>query len=485
MAIAKGLKRIAPYEHVVVSLLPPDEEALPMAQDAGITVLVAPDWDHIRREIERADIVHVEWWNNPKIDSFLRSVLPPMRLLVFVHVAGDSVPFVVTPELVRFADFYVAGCGYTHRLPVIEALPALVRNATTAVVIATTDLDRIAGLRQRPHPTFNVGYIGKVDFRKMHPNYVAMSARARVPAARFIVCGAGHIELLARQAEHYGAAERFEFRGYVHDIRSVLELLDVFGYPLGMNPGAELSLQEAMIAGVPPVVFPRGGIVDAVIHRHTGLVVDSEADYADAIEYLYHNPDERKRLGESARRFASKHFGGAQSARALDHIYQTMLRRPKRTRRWPPSDCPDAAATSPSGSRCFAQSLGEHGTPFFASLADGDGRQLIRAEEDIAVLSMMTLQVVSDYSDSYPDDPYLLLWGALILEAQGQYALARRQFARAQELGLRHWRLAWYRARTSQRLGEINDALEQCRAALSEVPDFQPARELFALLQRD
>ena len=336
------------------------------------------DSERLRREVEAADIVHVEWWNNPEIDAFLRSDLPESRLLVFSHVAGDEVPFVLTGELLRFADFYVAGCGYAHRLPAVRALSTEDREATTAVVTATADFDRLAGLRRRPHATFNVGYIGKADFRKMHPGYVAMSARVRVPSVRFIVCGDGHLDLLARQAEALNAADRFEFLGFMEDIRPVLEELDVYGYPLGMNPGAELNLQEAMYAGIPPVVFPRGGIVDAVTHGITGLVVDSEAAYAEAIEYLYHHPAERIRMGDEARRFALEHFGGPESAARLHGVYQCLMKRKKRSRRWPASG---DGATGPSGARRFAESLGEHGGHFLASLAGGDARSHSRPSE--------------------------------------------------------------------------------------------------------
>jgi glycosyltransferase involved in cell wall biosynthesis len=423
VSIAKGLREFATYEHTLMSLLAADEEARPLAREAGIEVLEVPGPERIRREVEAADIVHVEWWNNPEIDAFLRSDLPPARLLIFSHVAGDEAPFVLTRELLRFVDVYVAGCGYAHRLPDVRALSPEVREATTAVVTATADFDRLAGLRRRPHATFNVGYIGKADFRKMHPHYVAMSARVRIPSARFIVCGDGHLDLLARQAEELGASNRFEFRGFVEDIRPVLEELDVYGYPLDINPGAELNLQEAMYAGVPPVVFPRGGIVDAVTHGVTGLVVHSEAAYAGAIEYLYHHPAERTRLGEAARRFALENFGGPRSAARLLGVYQSLLGRPKRARRWP-SSAGDRAAVA-NGARRFAESLGEHGGPFLASLAGGDDRSRREAESNIAGSSLMTLQILSDYTNSYPEDLYLRHWRSLIPDSRARYASDR------------------------------------------------------------
>jgi glycosyltransferase involved in cell wall biosynthesis len=423
VAIAKGLEPHSPYEHTLISLLPVAQDSRPLARRAGIAVIEVPDAGRIRDEIAAADIVQVEWWNNPEIEAILRSDWPPARLLVYSHVAGDEAPFVVTRELLQFADVYVAGCGYAHRIPAVLALPPENRAATTAIVTATADFDRLAGLRRRPHATFNVGYIGKADFKKMHPNYIAMSARVRVPSARFLVCGNGHLDLLARQADALGAADRFEFRGYVEDIRAVLEELDVYGYPLGIDVGAELNLQEAMYAGVPPVVFPRGGIADAVTHGVTGLVVDSESAYSEAIEYLYHHPAERARLGDAARRFALEHFDGRSSAARLHGVYRSLLQRPKQPRRWPAAG---DGLTHPSGARRFAESLGEYGAPFLADLAGGDRRSRLEAERSIAASSLMTLQVLSDYAGAYPEDHYLRHWSGLIPDVWARYAPDRQ-----------------------------------------------------------
>ena len=51
-----------------------------------------------------------------------------------------------------------------------------------------------------------------------------MSAAARLPHVRFRVCGEGDaVRVLARRATELGAAERFEWMGYVDDIGTVLD----------------------------------------------------------------------------------------------------------------------------------------------------------------------------------------------------------------------------------------------------------------------
>jgi len=54
-------------------------------------------------------------------------------------------------------------------------------------------------------------------------------------------------------------------------IKPVIETFDVYGYPLCADTYAsgELNLQEVMYAGVPPVVFPYGGVKGLVEHDRT------------------------------------------------------------------------------------------------------------------------------------------------------------------------------------------------------------------------
>src|SRR5262249_40502507 len=143
-----------------------------------------------------------------------------------------------------------------------------------------------------------------------------MSAAVDLPEVRFVVCGGNQRqeELLRREAERYGAAERFELLGFVELLKPVLERLGVFGYPLCTDTYAtsEQSLQEAMYAGLPSVVFPHGGLGYLVEHEQTGLVVRTPAEYTAALERLGRRPAERERLGRNAREYARRVFNSAE-----------------------------------------------------------------------------------------------------------------------------------------------------------------------------
>jgi hypothetical protein len=305
------------------------------------------------------------------------------------------------------------------------------------VIADVTDPARLAGVRPRPHPTFNVGYVGTVDFGKMHPRFVELSARVDVPDVRFVVCGAGDaLPTLAEQARQLGVEERFELRGYVEDVGGVLAEIDVFGYPLapGNYSASDLALQEAMAAGVPPVVLPYGGTYPLVRHRQTGLVAPDEASYPGAVESLYADATERARLGRNARESA-RSWGPVQAARAWSAVYAELLERPKRDRRWPGSP----ASERFPGAAAFVESLGGTAPEFAASLAACDEETAAVAEERIAaappVLTSAGGGGVLHYRQVFPRDAYLRLWAGLVLEAAGRNVLAVAELKAAHELG--------------------------------------------------
>lgn len=492
LAAAKYTAQRGNYSHSLISLLPADAEGLGLARAAGVAVIDAPDRDELLRQIERADLVQVHWWNSPELSEFLRAELPPMRLLIWLHVAGDQAPQVITNELVDFADLALACSPYTYEHRVFQDLPPAVRAGKTGMVCAGADFERLAGIEPQPHSTFNVGYIGTVNFVKMHPRYVAMSAAIDIPNVRFIVCGGtGLRDTLQRQAQMFGAAKHFEFRGYVSDLRSVIATLDVFGYPLCEETyaAAELTLQEVMYAGIPPVVFPHGGVKRLVMHDETGLIVHSEREYKQAIEYLYHHPRERERLGRNAGEYARRIFGAENAAKQLDAIYKRMMQAPKQIRRWGNRSARDGSGNSPlkapaklSGAQVFSESVAGVKPCFGQSMAAQDLPTLLAAEREIAQSSPVLCSAggggILHYCKHYPDDGFLRLWSGLVLHQGGQFVEAASEYAAAMKLGCNHWRLTWYLALAAEQAGDIDAAHQALQIVVQVAPDFTEAQTM-------
>lgn len=500
VAIAKYSSQLGNFQHRVAALAPAKSDAIELAESVGLSVVNATDTETLLKEMERADIVHLHFWNHPQMYEFLYSELPAMRLLIWIHVAGDKPPQILIKELVDYADFALACSPYTYEHSVFQNLPAPVRVKKTGMVYGATDFARVADAQSKPHETFNVGYIGHISFAKMHPNYVPMSAQINIPNVRFVVCGGGIQDYLQQQAQQLGAAERFDFRGHVEDIKTVIESLDIYGYPLCEDTyaAAELNLQEVMYAGVPPVVFSYGGVKRLVIDNYTGLIVRSELEYKQAVEYLYHHPQQRARLGQNARNYAQQIFGAENAAKALNPIYEQLIELPKRTREWgisvhgslldQPVSVQDLTGEPEKffGATLFIESLGNIAPEFTISMTSQTLPDLLTAERKIATSSLLLSGGeggILQYRNYYQNDGYLRLWSGLVQQQQQQTAMAVSEFMAAIQLGCNHWRVSWYLAQAAAQINELSLAEKALRTVLQAVPDWAAAQEMLQRLE--
>jgi hypothetical protein len=123
-----------------------------------------------------------------------------------------------------------------------------------------------------------------------------------------------------------------DFRGYTADIVSELASINVFAYLL--NPEhygtTENALLEAMAMGIIPVVLDNPAEQWIVEDRITGLIVHSPHEFAEAIGWLYANPEERVSLGLRAAKAVREKFTAEEMEASLYFHYQTLMLQEKR-----------------------------------------------------------------------------------------------------------------------------------------------------------
>ena len=444
IGLSKHLVTIKPDCQRIISLLPADPRAVRQAAAAGLTILSGPNKATIKQELAKADIVQVHFWNSPRIYAFLRAKNPPMRTLVWCHVNGLYPPHILSQSIFDFADLVATTSESSFSLPVICSKP----RDQVEFINAGADFSRLDGFVPTAHDEFTVGYIGLVDFIKINPAFVRMCAAIQVPAIRFIICGDGHSRKeILRQAQEVGIQDRFTFIDHVEDIRPILSQIDVLGYPLceETSSTSELSLQEAMFAGIPPVVFPYGGIDRIVSHERNGLVAQNEVDYVRAIELLYHNPEERKRLGKNAATDADSKFGSQRTALKFDEVYCQLMQKPKRDHRnsFQYSEYKKVFSANP-GAWEMIRSLDNIGDEDFLDSLTNSDTQAEVAERRISHMGPNMRNHILQYRIYYPDDLYLRVWAGIMFSQSGRHALAAAEFKECLKNGLNSPRIYRY-----------------------------------------
>lgn len=264
--------------------------------------------------IAECDVVLLHFWNHPLLyDFMLNNTMPPCRLAMWSHVSGANPPYVIPRRAASFPDIFVA-TGYC-------ALSGV------STILSTGGVDEFLNMQKYAHEHFTVGYIGTVDYAKMHPKFIEMSKQINIPDVQFLIVGGD------RDSEYAANAPgNFHYIGKVLDTKPYLARCDVFGYPLNSSHygTGEQVLQEAMAAGVPPVVMNNPAESSIVQDSVTGLVAKSLDEYVQNVQRLHHDASLRRTLGENAKSYAAKHFTLQREADDWNSIYSTLVSLPKR-----------------------------------------------------------------------------------------------------------------------------------------------------------
>jgi len=107
---------------------------------------------------------------------------------------------------------------------------------------------------------------------------------------------------------------------------------------------------------------------------------------------------------------------------------------------------------------------------------------VLRAEETIAHTAGSELDALYKFFPflKESDDPYGILWEALILEHNGEYKKACTLFKQLTDSAkirrIHHWRVNWYLARSAFKAGNTSFAQQELQKVLSQAPDFAPAK---------
>jgi len=419
-------------EHTVASIRPSVGAMASQAQHSGVQVLDGVPLPRLLEAIGATDVTLVHLWNSPELHEVLECDLPPCRLLVWTHVAGHTPPQVLPPEIFARATETVATSELAADWVRIASPGAPVR-----VIPPVGGWDRVQGVSRSARAGFNLGYIGTVAFTRISPRFVTMSLAAGVDEARFIVCGDGSAApILRKEAEERGVAERFDFRGQLRGIGAALADFDLFGYPLrsGTSGSSDLSVKEAMYAGVPPVVLKGTACDQLVEDGQTGIVARDEAAYSRTIERLHGDQDERERLANNARTHATEEWTPSRWVPAWKRCFDRVMEHHPQS--GPVLAPPDPDLTE--GAARFLRALDGRAPEFELSIHDSAAEASAAAERISECDPLLAYEDngLFDHRRRYPADPVLALWTGLFLKGQGRPALAAGELARARRLGL-------------------------------------------------
>ena len=140
------------------------------------------------------------------------------------------------------------------------------------------------------------------------------------------MAGDGPLEQKTHQlAKDLGVDDRIDFPGRVKEVDALLSRASIYILP-SVVEGFPNALGEAMIAGLPVLVFDDFPSYEIVTHDQDGIIVKNGdlQEMADQITRLMDDEDERFRLGENAKKIRHRLDKGKITAELLDYITRQL-----------------------------------------------------------------------------------------------------------------------------------------------------------------
>lgn len=279
--------------------------------------------DVIKTFMVEADIVLTHFWDHPMLAELFSEPVPDCRMVFWCHKN-----FKVPVQYLMLPDRFIGTSP-------VQDHNCIIKDHPYEYIWSTGNMDRFLAIEPKSHDGFNIGYVGTVDYKKVHAEFLTIHRKIKelIPEARFTIVGENNLIAAPWTGDGLG------FVGKVDDVAPYLAEMDVFAYPLRSDHygTCEIALGEAMAAGVVPVVM--GNIAELEIMKgssfsnaYSSLIAKDEKEFVNHIEFLYRDLKSRTALSSNASKFASWRYSIDNMIQQWDNVFQEMMQKPKEKR---------------------------------------------------------------------------------------------------------------------------------------------------------
>ncbi len=178
-----------------------------------------------------------------------------------------------------------------------------------------------------PEKSFVVGFVGNV--RPVKGVDVLIKAIQYIPESKnihFVIIGDIRDPKIKRMLTNQIITNRVYFAGFKKNGALLMKHFNAFVMPSVAREGLPQALLEAMAQKIPPIVSNVGGMPEIVSDHENGLIVSpgDPKKLADAILFLFNNPDACKKLGENAKKRIENNFNVNDTIRQTIDLFDRL-----------------------------------------------------------------------------------------------------------------------------------------------------------------
>lgn len=250
---------------------------------------------------------------------------------------GAVVALAVSQAVARDAQAVLVG------LPVEVLYNAIDTESFSPRPVAGQVLDELAGLPLAEPGTIRVGLVATFGRAKGQDVFLEAAARAsrnqRALKLRFYIVGGpiyrtpgsqfteGELKALASRLQ---LTHDVGFIGFQDNPVDIYRALDIVVHASTLPEPFGMTIVEAMACGKPVIVSRAGGAAELFTHDLDALGIPpaDAAALASAMEQLAADPEQRRRLGDHARRTAVQRFSCQRLGPQILALYQRFLNLP-------------------------------------------------------------------------------------------------------------------------------------------------------------
>lgn len=367
--------------------------------------------------IDMSDIIIIHWWNNPLLFDFLvRTELPPCRAAIWSHISGLYSPHVFTKKILNYPDIFVFTTPISFQTKEVKEMPLRTKKKLK-IIWSAGNMDELTELKTKRHRNFNIGYVGTVDYAKIHQDFMQICKKIKIPNVKFIICGGPSHQKIRKEAKKLGIADKFIFTGKIKNVKDYLSVFDIFCYPLSPRHfgTCDQALAEGMSAGVAPVVFDNPMERSMVKNGRTGIIAKNVNSFVDAIHRLYHNEKLRVKLSKNARKYAQNNFSIKKMSEGWKLIFKDLMLTTKNVKKWELKNKKDISVKD-----VFIEALGDYGKIFLdynnakTNIAKARAKKKILALNQSIIWRSETRGTVHHYKFFFPKDRAISAWSKLM-----------------------------------------------------------------------
>ncbi len=174
------------------------------------------------------------------------------------------------------------------------------------------------------------GTVGRLATTKGHTYLIKAFSNLieKVPNSKLIIVGKGSLyNELMEETRTLEIEPYVLFLGFRNDVFELLRALDIFVLP-SIAEGLALVLLEAMASRLPVIASNVGGIPEVFGTAHCGKLVpprDISALESAMLEICFSDEDQKKMLGENARKRVEEEFKVETVSKKLSEVYLSIL----------------------------------------------------------------------------------------------------------------------------------------------------------------